>query len=141
MNLENWFNSLGLDVHYHKNNEFVFYKGFKITRASQTYKIEDTRFNDFYSEVKLRDKKILTEHGFIKGCDILNYNRDKRRLRYYINQIKRLKQSIKKRKRRLHLNREFNEKRIRNHTDSIKEYENLKGLCEIRIYNFKNKYK
>lgn len=56
--------------------EFIIYKGIKLEKTNDGLRMLDVRFNDFYGRVPKRDKKFLKKHGFIKGCDIMMYNRD-----------------------------------------------------------------
>ena len=63
--------------------EFIIYKGFKILRDEENTRIMDVRKTDFYSEVTIEDFNVLCTQGFVKGCDILVYNRDCKRVKYY----------------------------------------------------------
>lgn len=83
---ERWFNEVRkLRVFNCDSYEFVIVKGFKITHyfPTDTYTVQDVRFNDFYSEVSEEDLSILTLHGFLKGIDIISYKRNIKRVGNY----------------------------------------------------------
>lgn len=70
-----------------KDVEFIIYKGIKLEKTNDGLRMLDVRFNDFYTRVSKRDKRVLKKHGFIKGCDILMYNRDLMRSSMYKREI------------------------------------------------------
>tara|TARA_R110000851_G_scaffold295075_1_gene449914 strand:+ start:199 stop:666 length:468 start_codon:yes stop_codon:yes gene_type:complete len=72
--------------------EFTIVGGFKITHyfEDNSYSIQDTRFNDFYSKVSEPDLKVIQENGFIKGASILMYRRNVRRVEKYLTLIQKL---------------------------------------------------
>ncbi len=63
-------------VKYKGDSEFVIYKGVKLEKTNDGLKLLDVRFNDFYTKLPKKDKKLLKIHGFIKGCDHIMYRRD-----------------------------------------------------------------
>jgi hypothetical protein len=70
-----------------KEHNFILYKGFKIINEQGTYRIQDVRRNDFYSEVFATDLAMFKEHGFVRGADLIMYNRDVTRVRRYTSRL------------------------------------------------------
>lgn len=58
----------------------LLYKGFKLIKNGDEYSILDIRKFDHYSPVKDRDLIILENEGFVRGCDLILYNRDIHRI-------------------------------------------------------------
>ena len=139
MELRDWYS---LNVPY-RNNNSVFYKGFKITKNDDSdYTIEDTRFTDMYTPLSEKDKSILTELGFIKGCDYLMYRRDLKRITLYKNRIKSFQDKIVYHKNKLGTDDQtsFHLKRIRNCNDGIAHFQSLVLQYTARKEDFLNKY-
>ena len=70
---EQWFTNAesgGLKKFHHQGVDFIIYKGFKLSKNTDTYTIEDVRRSDFYDEVKSTDHAKLIKLGFIKGENI-----------------------------------------------------------------------
>lgn len=65
------------------DEEFIIYKGFKIIRSPEGYIILDVRRSDLYDPVREVDLKMFKDHGFVKGADIIMYQRDKIRCKKY----------------------------------------------------------
>lgn len=84
---EKWFNEClsNNDVKVFNDGEFEFviYKGVKLVKTNDGFRLLDVRFNDFYSRLAKPYKRILRKHGFVKGCDIMMYERDLMRCRKY----------------------------------------------------------
>jgi ribosomal protein S8 len=122
--------------------EYIIYKGFKITKDEEGFNIIDTRFHDFYSKVKKSDLDLLESQGFIKGCDIIMYNRDIRRAnrhRHILEELTLEKESIVKSKgkvstRKYRMGMDRVSKEIRHHLDKLFLYNTRKKQIEIK-YN------
>lgn len=120
--------------------EYIIYKGFKITKFSSGYKIQDVRLSDFYSEVKESHFKILVKHGFIRGADAIVYTRNKKRVRTYTKKIEELYDQRKEYQKNLKKNKAFYEKKLRNCQENINKNIDLLFLYKSRISNHESKY-
>ena len=124
--------------------EFVIYKGFKITSSksiTSKFLIEDVRYSSFYSKPSSIDLDFFKEFGFIKGADIIGFERDSLRIGYYTKKIERLYTKRRKAKKEMHLNKKLNEKRVRNINKHIDNYIDLLFFYQTKINQFNNKYK
>lgn len=133
--------------------EFILYKGVKLERTNDGHRLLDVRFNDFYSKLPRRDKKLLKIHGFVKGCDLMMYRRDLIRAQKYKMKIehlytkldvyrktlskKRLRSDVRKRSLKM---KSIYEHRIRNTIDLYLLYNSRIKQIEIK-YNVKNEDK
>lgn len=129
-------------LHKTKKYNFIIYKGFKITHHldSDTYEIVDVRYNDFYTELEPRDFRFLHCHGFVKGVDLLMYERDRERFEYSTGhlEIKYQERDDMKRNRDMYSDRRFRvksegiEKSIREHTDNLFFYGTRMRQIEVK---------
>lgn len=135
MKLASWFKDPRVYRYNKTEEEFAFYKGFKITKVGRRYILEDIRFKDFYTPVKPKDKEILEREGFIKGCDLIMYKRNMKKIKLYNKKIEWLRNKI-----HYHQSQpetKFTKKRICNHTDRIAYFNDLVLLYTARIENSK----
>lgn len=137
--LKEWFNEHKIKFTTDKGL-FVIYKGFKISNVNEVYSIQDVRMNDFYSDVKPKDLKILDKLGFVKGADSISHSRDLRRVKIYDNKIKTFNQNLINHKKKLNTNLPFYRKKIRNDSENVDKYINLLYFYKHRIIQHKNKY-
>lgn len=119
-----------------KTSLFIIYKGFKITKSIDKYFIQDVRFRDVYSEVSPKDNKILQEFGFIKGVDLITFNRDLARARIYTirtEKFYKVRDSLQK------SDPKFSSK-MSNCIDNINKSLDLMFYYQTRVNQFKIKY-
>ena len=123
------------------NHRFVARKGFKITYYIEdgSYTILDIRTNDFYTEVLESDIKILTKYGFIKGTDLIRYNRSLARVKDYIHKIEGTYAKKARYKTLLHENELFYTKRIKNCNENIHKYHDMMQFYKAQVEQFENK--
>lgn len=133
--------SAGLVVHSALTSDFMIYKGFKLSVVDGNYILEDVRFSNMYSKVKEADLTLIKEHGFIKGVDIIGFNRDSKRVSSYKARAEKLYDKRRKCKNELPKNKALNEKRIRNINKRIDDYIDLLFFYDTRIKQFHDKYK
>ena len=83
--VKEWFEEAQADSGTYKdyNKKYTLYKGFKIEVKEGKYIILDMRFTDMYSQVTQKDREIFEEFGFIRGADLIAYQRDLKRDEYY----------------------------------------------------------
>ncbi len=124
------------------DREFIIYKGFKITKAGDDYKIQDVRRSDLYDPVLPKDEKLFKEHGFIKGADLIMCRKDERRSRYHKKKIESFYKQRKKFEEELpETDRlKFVEKKIRNINRNIHEHANEMFFYNSRVEQVKLKY-
>ena len=137
--LKKWFEEASvIKVFTCKTHEFIIRKGFKITHyfEDDTYSILDTRFNDFYTAVSEEDMTLLVSHGFIKGTNIIMYNRNVVRVDNYIKRIEDLYVKKAKYKKLLPRNKPFYTKRIRNCSEGIHNYHDLLQFYQAQVEQF-----
>lgn len=128
--------------HLLNGTNFVIYKGFKLSKTGDNnYKIEDVRFSNMYSPLTNKDKEVIQRDGIIKGADTISYRRDKRRIKSYTKRTERLYNKRRRFERELPSDKRLNEKRIRNINLLIDEFLNMKFFYEVRVEQFKIKYK
>ena len=126
-----------------KDSEFYIYKGFKLERVLDIIILKDVRYNDFYNKVFKKDKKILKKHGFIKGCDLIMYERDSLR----VNRHKGLLESLYIERKKVEKNyknprkRKSSEKRLRSIGPAIQENIDFMFFYDARRIQTKEKYK
>lgn len=142
-NLKIWFKQVQNLVRTFKtyNNEFVIYKGFKITNRNGDYFIEDTRFSNMYGNVTKHDLDKFNKLGFIKGVDRVGFERDTKRIELYKKKAELLYDKRRKFIKELPKNKTLNEKRIRNLNIRVDEYIDLMFFYEVRVKQFNIKYK
>jgi len=123
-------------VHTEADKTFVIYKGFKITKSEDSYSILYTRSSDFYTEISDAQRRIFIKEGFVEGARRLSHIRNKRRVKYYQDKMKRLytkkkgyekggKAAIKK-----------NAIKISNCEDGILSANNLRAFYQTQIDNY-----
>lgn len=142
-NIKNWFNQVKNLVKTFEDydSEYVIYKGFKLTKRGEEYFIQDVRFSNLYSEVTVTDLNKFIDKGFIKGADLISFERDTKRILSYKKMAEVLYDRRRKFTKELSKNRALNEKRIRNINRRIEEYIDLMFFYEVRVkqFNIKNK--
>ena len=139
--LKQWFEEAGvIRIFTCKNHNFILRKGFKITHylEDDTYSIVDTRFNDFYTTVSEADMKIFIEKGFVKGTNIIMYNRNVERVADYISKIEGTYVKRDKYKKLLPKNKPFYTKRIKNCNDNIHRYHDMMQFYQAQVEQFEN---
>jgi hypothetical protein len=144
--LKQWFDEVEmsvLNVHRYKGSEFVIYKGFKLSKTLDQYKLEDVRVSDFYGEVKKRDYNVLLKLGFIRGADEIVNKRNIRRVGIYTRLLEKLYADRKEYQKKLRplKTREFYRKKIRNCQENIHKNIDLLFLYKSRIEQYNLKYK
>lgn len=123
------------------NDEFIIYKGFKITKNEfGTYILEDTRFSNMYAPVNSSNYNTFKKLGFIKGADSISYARDIERVETYKKRTGILYDKRKRCKDELPKNKRLNEKRIRNINKKVQEYVDLIFFYQTRVKQFNFKY-
>lgn len=131
--------------HRSREGVFIIYKGFKIVQSDEGVHILDVRRNDFYNPVSKKNLSILKKYGFIKGCDMIMYHRDRRRVYRYRDLLeKKYRERDDLRSRRKEMtNKRFNvkaqslERLMRGYVDKVFFYETRKNQLEIK-YNLKD---
>ena len=62
-------------------DDYIIYLGFKITRTDALeYIIEDVRRSDLFNPLRKSDTKILKRLGFVKGVELIRYQKDQKRV-------------------------------------------------------------
>ena len=123
------------------HDEFVIYKGFKITKNRfGTYMLQDVRFSNMYAPSNEKCYKIFKDLGFIKGADSISFERDVKRVAFYKRKTEQLYDKRRRCKKEMPKDKRLNEKRIRNINKKIKEYVDLIFFYETRIKQFNSKY-
>jgi hypothetical protein len=143
--LEKWYEELmgnSMGSYNSKGSECLFYKGFKLTKTLDGYKLEDIRLSDFYDPVKKKDYDVLMELGFIKGADTIVNNRNIKRVRIYTRIIERLYEDKKEYKSNLRplKTRVFFQKKLRNCQENINKNIDLMFLHKSQINQYNSKY-
>lgn len=122
--------------------ESIIYKGFKISKVDGIFMIYDVRFGNLYSKVKACDMALMDEHGFIKGADIISFNRDEKRINFYKKKAEREYDRRKVCEKELKVKKDIrlNKKRIRNINRRIDIYIDCLFLYRTRVNQYKIKY-
>lgn len=144
--LKQWFDEVGengLPVFHSKESEFIIYKGFKLSKVLEQYKLEDVRRSDFYDEVREREYKILLKLGFIRGIDWIVNKRNLRRITIYTRLLEKLYQDKEEYQSKLRplKTRAFYQKKLRNCQENIHRNIDLLFLYKNRIEQYNSKYK
>ena len=142
--IEQWFREgvKRFDTFYSSVGESFIYKGFKLSyKESLGYLIQDVRYSNMYTEVSEEDYKILVKKGFIEGVDFIGFERDTKRVESYTKRTERLYDKKAKFKKELPRKKKLNEKRIRNTILKINEYVGQIFFYNIRIKQYRIKYK
>ena len=140
-NLREWYEQAAKVTLVHKafGSTFVIYKGFKISSFDDgSFEIFDTRFSDVYTKVSLKDMKVFKSKGFIKGANLLMYDRDVKRVKDYTKKLEKLYSERDKYNQKLETNVSFYSKRIKNCEDSIQSNLDLLFFYSSRVKQFKN---
>jgi hypothetical protein len=130
--------------HETRDSSFIIYKGFKITKTGDDYQIEYTRSSDFYTSVSDKNLELFKNKGFIKGASFLGYNRDKKRVSYYLGEIaelyeKRAEALKKSKKKRISMkDKAFYLKQIKNCNKNIENLNSLRTFYQTRQEQFKH---
>lgn len=142
--IQQWYEEVAETHPKHKfeDCEFVFYKGFKITKYYEEgeYVLEDVRFNDFYQPVSNKNLSIFKTQGFIKGIDNITFERDQKRMSRYKKKIEQLYQYRDEYRRLRNKDPKFYDKKIRNCMDNIHKYVDLFFFYKVRVNQHKQKY-
>lgn len=143
--LKLWFEevfSSGLLQNTSSNINYIIYRGFKLSKNEDDYKIEDVRFSDFYEPVREKDLEILTKLGFLKGADWISHSRNVRRVKIYTRLIERLYNNKKDYKSKLRplKTRAFYQKKLRNCQENIHKTIDLLFLYESKVNQHIEKY-
>lgn len=142
--IRGWFEEAKvLRVYNCGDHEFTIEKGFKVTHyfEDDTYSVLDTRFNDFYTEVSEANMKIFRDNGFLKGTNIIMYERNVRRVDRYLRLIEGLYTKIASYKKLLSKDKVFYTKRIKNCKENIHDYHDLMQLYKSRVDQFEGQNK
>lgn len=142
---EQWFTNAesgGLKRFHHQGVDFIIYKGFKLSKNTDTYTIEDVRRSDFYDKVRSSDYTKLIKLGFIKGVDEIVNTRNLKRVGIYTKLVEKL--YMNKLSYRSNLcegkTKEFYEKKLRNCQENIHKNIDLLFLYKTRINQYNLKY-
>ena len=142
--IKEWFEEASIiKVHQGDDHEFAINRGFKVTHyfEDNTYSIQDTRLNDFYTKVSEEHMELFRERGFIIGTNIIMYDRNIKRVSKYLRLIEGLYTKIAKYKENLYKNKSFYTKRIRNCNENIHKYHDLMQFYKSKVDQFKSKSK
>lgn len=121
---------------------FIIYKGFKISKlGGGEYLLQDTRYEDEYSEVSLEDFSLMQKKGFVRAVDEINHKLNLQRIGEYTKKIEALYAKRKKAKADMKKDVRLNKKRIRLANKNIDILVDQMFLFESRIEQFNNKYK
>ena len=121
--------------------EFIIYKGFKILMDEEQIQIKDVRKNDFYTEVDPGDFSTLTHLGFVKGCDVIVYNRDCRRVAYYQHKLgQKVNEREEVRSQRATMDPRKYLVRLDSVQKSITDFKDKLFFFEVRKTQIENKY-
>jgi hypothetical protein len=121
---------------------FIIYKGIRISEDEEGFHIKNARGElDDYEDIHSHDILTLSEHGFVKGCDYLCYNRDLEEITRLESEIVRLIDKRKKFKAELPKNARLNKKRIRNINKNVRILSDEIFFRKVRSNQFKIKYK
>lgn len=123
-------------------SSYIIYKGFKISKIEDEYKIEDVRFSDFYTPVKEAELNTFKKIGFIRGADWIAHKRNLRRVKIYTRLIERLYVEKKEYSSKLRplKTRAFYKKKLRNCQENIHKTIDLLFLYKSRVNQYIDKY-
>jgi len=143
--LQDWFNEAkkaNVTIFGSGENEFIIYKGFKLSKSSNLFKLEDVRRSDFYDDVKDKEYKTILKLGFIKGIDWIVNKRNLKRIGIYTRILERLYSEKKEYKSKLRpkITRAFYQKKLKNCQESIYRNIDLLFLYKTRIEQYNLKY-
>lgn len=143
--LQEWFEDArqnNVRIFHFEENDFLIYKGFKITKNYDGYRLQDVRRSDFYDEIKSKDLKILLKLGFIEGIDYIVNQRNLRRVNIYTKILEKLYTHRKEYQSKLRprITREFYQKKIRNCNENIHNNIDLLFLYKSRVEQYNLKY-
>jgi|GEM_PF-6917247 len=140
--IKNWFNECNKIFHCGEFR-FVVSNGFKITHYldDDTYTIQDTRLNDFYTSVSEENMDLFMEHGFINGTSIIMYHRNVKRVDFYLGKIKSTFEKKKRAKKNLNSDKKFYSKQIKNCDVNIHNYNDLVHFYKSKVEQFEPKFK
>lgn len=139
--IQNWYNEC-TKIFQCSEYDFALVNGFKITHYHEddTYTIQDTRKNDFYTSVSESDMDILMEYGFINGTSIIMHKRNVERVEYYLERVAHYYAKRVKAKKMLKTNRKFYEKQIRNCADNIQINNDMIHFYKSKVNQFESKF-
>lgn len=122
--------------------DFALVRGFKITHYldDDTYTIQDTRKNDFYTSVSESDMDILMEYGFINGTSIIMHYRNINRVEYYLGKIEKLYSKMQLAKKKIKTDRKFYEKQIRNCKTNIQINHDMVHFYQSKLNQFEDRF-
>lgn len=118
---------------------FVIYKGFKVTKFDNgSYKLEDTRRSDFYSDLLPQDVEAIIDLGYIKGIDYIYYKNNLRRLKDSERRIENLYNKKIELKNNTKIDKQAYDKNLAIYNKNINENIDLMFLCKSRVGQYKN---
>lgn len=129
-------------IHQCGKYNFAIVNGFKITHylENDTYTIQDTRKNDFYTSVSESDMDILVRYGLINGTSIIMYNRNVKRVEYYLEKLAAVYSKRERAKKNLKDNRIFYSKQIRNASANILIFNDMVHYYKSKVEQFESKF-
>ncbi len=143
--LEKWWSECAgyedIPLYKDSHSEYYIYKGFKLTRSEGILEILDVRRSDFYDPVTKGNLRTLKAYGFIKGCDIIIYRRDLKRIKSYTRILARMYTERDGLEKQLRTgNRITLEKNLRGLTQRIRGAIDLLFFYDSRSKQIKSKY-
>lgn len=143
--IKKWFNEAvdeGIKVYHSDESEYLIYKGFKIIKTLDDFKILDVRRSDFYDDVKSKDLLVLEKLGFIFGSDSIVHSRNKRRVSIYTKRLERIYTNKKLYKSKLKDKdtKKFYEKKLRNCEENILKNIDLLFFYKSKVEQHELKY-
>lgn len=139
--IEDWFKECS-KIYRCGDYDFALVNGFKVTHYldDDTYTIQDTRLNDFYTSVSEADMKTLREYGLINGTSIIMYHRNINRVEYYLDKIAQTFSKKQLAKKMLKTDTKFYEKQIRNCDVNIQNYNDMVHFYKSKVEQFEPKF-
>lgn len=129
----------GCTVYDVKEQSFIIYKGFKITKTESLYTVLDVRKSDMYSKITGDDLRIISELGFIKGVDKISYERNKTRVDFLEKTIRKLNEEKDKASSKLQDNVKFYTKKLKNIEVNKVDTEDLLIFYKSKIKQYEDK--
>lgn len=140
--LKEWMNEaskVGVTLEYSPDDMCLMYKGFKLSYRNQEYKIKDMTRSDFYTDVEPHHLDILMEHGFIKGADMINYQRNIKRVENEIKTLENLHNNRDEYEDKVESNPKFFKKKIRNCEDKIDKHTNNLFFYKSKVQQYEER--
>lgn len=139
--IKTWFEEADSKVFTATDHRFIIVGGFKVTHyfENDSYSIQDTRVNDFYTRVLEADMKIFREHGFKKGTSIIMHKRNVKRVEKYLKLIQGLYTKRVGYMKNLKKTDKLSIKRIKNCNYNIHNYHDLMHFYKSKVEQFESK--